>query len=80
MLVSIHQLSGIADNSGTIPSSPAASTEQITFLEPDLQIAKVEFDDEGIYSCVAKNTFAEYLDGTPREWESRLYHELKVKG
>lgn len=58
----------------------AASTEQITFLEKDLQIAKIEFDDEGVYSCVARNSFSEVVDGEIRSWESRLDREVKVKG
>ncbi|CAG9533046.1 unnamed protein product [Cercopithifilaria johnstoni] len=58
---------------------PVASTEQITFLEKDLQIAKVEFDDEGIYSCVARNSFPTYYEGESILWESRLDRELKVK-
>ncbi|VDM09589.1 unnamed protein product [Wuchereria bancrofti] len=58
---------------------PVASTEQITFLEKDLQIAKVEFDDEGIYSCVAQNSFSIFIDGKKILWESRLDRELKVK-
>ncbi|VDO20564.1 unnamed protein product [Brugia timori] len=56
-----------------------ASTEQITFLERDLQIAKVEFDDEGVYSCVAQNSFSIFIDGKNILWESRLDRELKVK-
>ncbi|EFO19819.2 immunoglobulin I-set domain-containing protein, partial [Loa loa] len=58
---------------------PVASTEQITFLENDLQIAKVEFDDEGFYSCIAQNSFSIFLDGKNILWESRLDRELKVK-
>uniref|UniRef100_A0A915PYZ0 Ig-like domain-containing protein n=1 Tax=Setaria digitata TaxID=48799 RepID=A0A915PYZ0_9BILA len=58
---------------------PVASTEQVTFLENDLQIAKVEFDDEGIYSCVARNSFSIIIDGKSILWESRLDRELKVK-
>ncbi|OZC12096.1 immunoglobulin I-set domain protein [Onchocerca flexuosa] len=56
-----------------------ASTEQVTFLEKGLQISKIEFDDEGIYSCVAQNSFSKILDGKVILWESRLDHELKVK-
>uniref|UniRef100_A0A0R3RYR0 Ig-like domain-containing protein n=1 Tax=Elaeophora elaphi TaxID=1147741 RepID=A0A0R3RYR0_9BILA len=58
---------------------PVASTEQITFLEKDLQIAKVEFDDEGVYSCVARNSFSIYFEGKNTLWESRLDRGLKVK-
>ncbi|VDN18122.1 unnamed protein product [Gongylonema pulchrum] len=57
-----------------------ASTEQITFLEKDLQIAKVQFDDEGVYSCVARNSFSEVVEGEEKNWESRLDREVKVKG
>lgn len=56
-----------------------ASTEQVTFLEKDLEIAKVEFDDGGIYSCIARNSFSTYLDGEKIIWKSRLDRELRVK-
>ncbi|VDM97247.1 unnamed protein product [Thelazia callipaeda] len=59
---------------------PVASTEQVTFLETDLQISKVEFDDEGVYSCIARNSFPVEIDGESIPWESRLDRELKVKG
>ncbi|VDM43201.1 unnamed protein product, partial [Toxocara canis] len=59
---------------------PVASTEQITFLEKDLEIAKLEFDDEGTYSCIARNSFPEVVDGPNRQWESRLDIKLRVKG
>lgn len=58
---------------------PVASTEQITFYERDLEIAKVEFDDEGTYSCIARNSFPEVVDGPTRQWESRLDIKLRIK-
>lgn len=56
------------------------STEQITFLENELQIAKVDFDDEGVYSCIAQNSFPVEVDEEVMTWESRLDREVKVKG
>lgn len=52
----------------------SASTEQVTFLEQDLEIAKLKYENEGIYTCVARNSFN---NGTYESWLSR---EVRVRG
>ncbi|VDN60628.1 unnamed protein product [Dracunculus medinensis] len=59
---------------------PVASTEQITFLDKSLQITKIEFDDEGTYSCIAQNTFYDHSgpDSVQNTYQSRLDRDLRV--
>lgn len=58
----------------------SASTEQITFLDKSLQITKIEFDDEGTYSCIAQNTFYDHSgpDSVQNTYQSRLDRDLRV--
>lgn len=54
--------------------------DQIKIMDTELEIKKVEYDDEGLYKCIARNSFAEKLDGEEKDFESILDIPIRVKG
>ncbi|MFH4980483.1 hypothetical protein AB6A40_007192 [Gnathostoma spinigerum] len=59
---------------------PIESNERITFLNQAIEISKLVYDDDGVYTCLAKNAFSLRLDYPKQLWISRLDQRLRVQG